>query len=233
MIRPARAVAVLIVEDHPLYRNALRQELEAVPGVLPVATSGSLEDAEEHLRGTGRHRPDLVLLDLHLPGLGGADGVRHVRAAGLPVLVLSAAAEPAGVLDAIAAGAAGYLTKNADGAEIATAVRTVAAGGTYISPTLASYLLVAARQDPGADRPQSDQAGLTERERSILGLVAAGETDRDIAAQLSISVSTVRSHLDRIRHKTGHRRRPDLTRLAFQTGIVPAPGAPDLPHRQG
>jgi DNA-binding NarL/FixJ family response regulator len=180
----------------------------------------------------------VVLLDLHLPGLSGAEGVARLHTAGLAILVLSAINDPPEVLDAIAAGAAGYLTKNADGTEIIIAVRTIATGGTYISPTLASFLLAASHSAPpgpapapgpeyaGAGTPSDtgghpDAAGLTERERAILGLVAAGETDRDIAAALCISVSTVRSHLDRIRHKTGRRRRPDLTRLAYQVGLAP------------
>jgi DNA-binding NarL/FixJ family response regulator len=250
---PVEGVAPLpavVIEDHPLYRRALLDELDAAHDFTVLGCCGSIEDFErEYLTsvagdGSGAVRPAVVLLDLHLPGLSGAEGVARLRAAGLPVLVLSAVDDPAEVLDVIAAGAAGYLTKNADGTEILTAVRTVATGGSYISPTLASYLLAAARATAGAaadrmadDPPiraardgavHPDAAGLTERERTILGLVAAGETDRDIAAELHISVSTVRSHLDRIRHKTGRRRRPDLTRLAYQSGLAPdeetAPG---------
>ena len=119
------------------------------------------------------------------------------------------------MVDAIAAGAAGYLTKSSEPEEITHAVQVVAEGGTYVSPTLASFLLQAARTDP-VDIPFA----LTEREKEILSLVASGERDADIAEQLYISIRTVRSHLDRIRDKTGRRRRADLTRLAIQEGIV-------------
>lgn len=97
-------------------------------------------------------------------------------------------------------------------------MRVVAEGGTYISPILASHLLAAC-----ADRRRTP-AALTGRERTIRGLVAAGETDRDLARELGISITTMRSHLDPIRAKTGRRRRPDLTRLAYEHGIPPASG---------
>lgn len=213
-------IGVAVIEDHPLYRKALLSELDGMTGVETVASAGSVEEFD-----VGSHRrPDVVILDLNLPGLGGTHAVLHLRAAGLPVLVVSAAASSSDVLDAVAAGAAGYLSKHADGTEVAAAVRSVGAGGTYISPTLASHLLTA-RADP-----LRTPVVLTERERTILGLVAAGETDRDIAAELGISIATVRSHLDRIRDKTGRRRRPDLTRLAYEHAITPAP---DSPRRLG
>jgi DNA-binding NarL/FixJ family response regulator len=145
--------------------------------------------------------------------------VRYLCARGLAVLVVSAAGGQDDVLDAVAAGASGYLTKDAEAAEITAAVAAVAKGGTYVSPALAAYLLRAARTEPKAV-----PWALTEREREILGLLASGDTDQDIAAQLYISVRTVRSHLERIRDKTGRRRRPDLTRLAIEQGIID--GAP-------
>ncbi len=127
------------------------------------------------------------------------------------MLVVSASNGRADVLDAIAAGASGYVTKGAEPSEIVTAVGVVARGGTYVSATLAAYLLRA-------------EIALTGREKEILRLVASGETDQAIAEKLTVSVRTVRSHLDRIRDKTGRRRRADLTRLAYERGIVsPSP----------
>ena len=158
----------------------------------------------------------MVLLDLQLPGLAGAEGVAHLHDRGLAVLVVSASGSEQAVLDALGAGANGYLTKDSEPAEILAAVKIVARGGTYVSPTLASYLLSAARG--GANRGRLD---LTNREREILALVAQGERDQDIAEHLYISLRTVHSHLDRIRDKTGSRRRPDLTRLAMERGIIP------------
>ena len=159
--------------------------------------------------------PAVVLLDLNLPGRGGAEGVQHVCEQGYIVLVISAAGTRSHVVEAIAAGASGYLTKNAESDEIVNAVKTVASGGTYISPTLAAYLLETAQR---ADGPRNLR--LSEREREVLALLAQGERDQDIAEQLYISIRTVRSHLERIRDKTGRRRRPDLTRLAVEQGIV-------------
>lgn len=201
-------ISVAIVDDHPVYRQGLAMVVDDADGLELVATAKSIEDFD----GLAPEA-DVVLLDLHLPGIEGSAGVAHVCALGYQALVLSAAGAPDDVVDAIAAGAAGYLTKDADSQEIERAVRAVAAGQTYVSPTLASYLLRASRSSPA---PYS----LTEREREVLSLVASGETDQDIAVELFISVSTVRSHLDRIRDKTGARRRADLTGLAYRLRIV-------------
>jgi DNA-binding NarL/FixJ family response regulator len=119
------------------------------------------------------------------------------------------------VLGAIGAGAKGYLTKDTDGAEIIRAVREVAAGNSYVTPTLASFLLNAS-----LGRSAGPKLVLSAREREVLSLVAAGEKDQDIAELLHISVRTVRSHLDRIRDKTGLRNRAQLTRYAIEQGIV-------------
>lgn len=202
---------VAIVEDHPIFRQGLAHMIEEAAE--PVEISGVYRSLEEFLA----HAPvriDLVLLDLHLPGLGGSEGVRAVRERGHHVLVVSASDSPDIVVAAIAAGAEGYLTKDADAPEIIRAVSVITAGGTYVSPTLASHLLAVER------RKGPTPLQLSDREREILALVAAGERDQDIAEQLFISISTVRSHLDRIRDKTGRRRRPDLTRLAAETGLT-------------
>jgi DNA-binding NarL/FixJ family response regulator len=201
-------ISVAIVDDHPVYRQGLAMAVEQADDLELAGDAGSIEAFDA--LGV---RPDVVLLDLHLPGVGGATGVAHVCDEGNRVLVVSAAGAPDDVIDAIAAGAAGYLTKEADAAEITRAVRTVASGGTYVSPTLASYLLKAERA--------TATPSLTARECEVLALVAAGETDRDIAEQLMIAKTTVHSHLDRIRDKTGARRRAELTNLAHRLGIAP------------
>ena len=116
-------------------------------------------------------------------------------------------------MDAIAAGACGYLTKSSEEEEVSKAIATIAPGGTHVLPVLAGYLLRDAHE-----QDRTSVCALTAREREILSLFADGETDADIAERLFISVSTVRSHLDRIRDKTGHRRRAELARLAFEHG---------------
>jgi DNA-binding NarL/FixJ family response regulator len=197
-------ITVAVVEDHPVFRNGLVHVIEAAPDLQLSAATRSVEE----LDARGGTDAEVVLLDLHLPGLGGVPAVAHLCDRGHTVLVVSASEAPADVVEAIAAGARGYLTKQTDEAEIARAIRAVAQGRTYVSATLASYLL----QTP---------IHITEREREILELVAGGETDQDIAELLQLSVRTIHSHLDRIRNKTGSRRRADLTRFALQRGIVP------------
>jgi DNA-binding NarL/FixJ family response regulator len=206
-------VPVCVVEDHPLYRAALVRALSEVDWIRAEVSAGSLEEFLAYRCPPGR----LVLLDLNLPGRHGCAAVVEVTGAGHRVLVVSAHSGPDEVLGAIAAGARGYLTKHAEADEIIRAVRTIATGGTYVSPTLASFLLDSAR-----GRDTRYQVPLSGREREVLSLLAAGERDQDIAAVLAISVRTVRSHLDRIREKTGRRRRPDLTRLAIEQGITAA-----------
>lgn len=202
---------VVIIEDHPVFRDGLARAVQSAPGLSLTMTYRSIEEFDAEPCAT-----DVAVLDLNLPGLGGAGGVQHVRAAGPRVLVLSASATQELVLDAMASGASGYLTKDAETEEIVRAIATVAAGSAYVSPTLAGFLLAAHRKTgpPGTE--------LTAREREVLSLVARGERDQDIAEDLFISIRTVRSHLDRIRDKTGRRRRPDLTRLALEQGIIVA-----------
>jgi DNA-binding NarL/FixJ family response regulator len=213
---PQAPVPVCVVEDHPLYRAALVRALSDADWIAVEVTAGSLEEFLAHRCEPGR----VVILDLKLPGMQDSAAVVSVTSAGHRVLVVSAHSEPAEVLGAIAAGARGYLTKDAEAEEILRAVRTIAAGGSYVSPTLASFLL-----DSSRGRDTRYRVPLSDRERQVLSLLAAGERDQDIADALAISVRTVRSHLDRIREKTGRRRRPDLTRLALEEGIA-------APHRE-
>jgi DNA-binding NarL/FixJ family response regulator len=201
----AGVTRVAIVEDHPVFRKGLTQVVEAAPGLELTGVARSVDELD-----TLRLSADaVVLLDLQLPGrLQGAAAVAHLVGHGHHVLVVSASEAPADVVQAIGAGARGYLSKQAEEAEILGAIQAVAQGGSCVSATLAAYLLRAPIR-------------ITEREREILELVAGGQTDQDIAEQLTISVRTVHSHLDRIRDKTGSRRRADLTRFAIQRGIIP------------
>lgn len=204
-------IRVAVVDDHPIFRAGMSRAIGAIPHCDLVGDAGSVEEVLALLDAG----VDVVVLDLGLPGLSGAAAVEHLCALGHRVLVVSASSAQGDVVAAIGAGAAGYLTKSAPPEEIVLAVETVHRGGTYVSPTLAAYLLQANRE-AGAE----PEFALTQREREILSLVASGERDADIAEQLFISVSTVGSHLDRIRDKTGRRRRAELTRLAIEQGLV-------------
>ena len=204
-------IRVGIIDDHPVFRQGLAHAVEEAEQLDLAMSAASVEEFD----GAQPGQLDVIVLDLGLPGMSGPDAVGHISATGARVLVVSATGAQRDVIDAIGAGASGYLTKSSEPAEITHAVEVVGGGGTYVSPTLAAFLLQANRNQR-ADNPHA----LTDREREILGLVASGERDSDIATQLFISIRTVRSHLDRIRDKTGQRRRADLTRLAIEEGIT-------------
>lgn len=204
-------IRVGVIEDHPLYRAAVARVLGEA-GDMEV---GAVVDSVPAFAAADQPPGSVVVLDLRLRGIAGSAAVRRVAGMGHHVLVLSAYARQDEVLGAVSAGARGYLSKDADGPDILRAVREVAAGETHVSPRLASHLL---------DSDRGARSVLSERERQVLSLVAAGERDADIAVAMDISVRTVRSYLERIRDKTGRRRRPELTRLAIEEGI--APGGP-------
>ena len=206
-----RSTRVGVIEDHPLYRAALVRLLDDAVDVELGAVAESVEQF------TGAHEPagSVVVLDLKLRGVTDAAAVAKVVAMGHRVLVVSGYATPADILGAIGAGALGYLSKHAAAEDILQAVRTIGTGGSYVSPELAGAALDSARH-----RSDNARLDLSERERQVLALVAAGERDQDIADEMAISVRTVRSYLDRIRDKTGLRRRTELTRLAIEEGFA-------------
>ncbi|GAA4256533.1 response regulator transcription factor [Dactylosporangium darangshiense] len=198
-------ITIAIVEDDPVTRLGLAAIVDNETGMTAVASVASVEELEaKHLTAV-----DVILLDLYLRSseFQGADAVKRLVERGHRVLVLSMSDEELAVQEAIGAGANGYLTKEAEPDEILRAARTVAGGKTYFSATVAGFLL-------------RDAARLTAREVQILRLVASGDTTPEIAAQLVISEKTVNRHLERIRDKTGARRRADLTRFAIERGIL-------------
>lgn len=205
-------VRVGVIEDHPLYRAAVARVLADAPDLELDAVAESVAQFAARRSGPG----GVVVLDLRLRGVRDAAAVMEVVALGHKVLVLSAHARDADVLGAMAAGARGYLSKESDGAEIVRAVREIAVGNSYVSPTLASAVLTASRRE----RNTGPVFELSERERQVLALLAAGARDQDIAEAMAISIRTVRSYLDRIRDKTGWRRRPELTRFAIEEGLA-------------
>ena len=218
MTGAGRTVRVAVVEDHPLYRAAVAGALAAAAGIEVALGCGSYEELRAALPGCA-DPVDVVLLDLALPGRSGVETVRELTGDGTAVLVLSACDSRREVVEVFAAGAKGYLVKSAEAAEIVAAVRTVARGDTHITPTLAPFLLWAVQRDPHA-------SALSGREREVLVLLARGHTDVQIAELLEIGPTTVRSHLDRVRDKTGARRRADLTRWAVAEGLVEATPPP-------
>ncbi len=208
---------VMVVDDHPMWRDGVARDL-AEAGFDVAATAG---DAAQALRILPATRPDLVVLDLQLPDSSGVDAIKQLTAAqpGIRVLVLSASGEQRDVLDAVKAGASGYLVKSAARDEFIDAVRRTAAGDAVFTPGLAGLVLgeyrrLASGPPAGADTPR-----LSERETEILRLVAKGLTYKQIAERLVISIRTVQNHVQNTLGKLQLHNRTELVRYAIETGL--------------
>lgn len=208
-------VTVMVVDDHPMWRDGVARDLgEAGFGV--VATADGLETARRRAAAT---RPDVVLMDMQLPDGTGAEATAAVLAASpeSTVLVLSASAEREDVLEAIKAGATGYLVKSASAAELVEAVRATAAGQAVFTPGLAGLVLGEYRRIAGA--PAADVPRLTDRETEVLRLVAKGLSAKQIATRLSLSHRTVENHVQATLRKLQLANRVELTRYAIERGL--------------
>jgi DNA-binding NarL/FixJ family response regulator len=218
-------VRVFVVDDHPLVRSGVRSELEGRVDV--VGTAG---DVDEALAGIATARPDVVLVDVHTPGGGGAELIRRVLAAPAPpsgseaapvprFLALSVSDAAEDVISVIRAGARGYLTKTVSGAELAEAIGRVAAGDAVFSPRLAGFVLDAfAGSLPLPSDPELDQ--LTARERDVLRLIARGYAYKEVARRLNLSVKTVETHVSSVLRKLQLSSRHELTRWATERRLV-------------
>jgi DNA-binding NarL/FixJ family response regulator len=210
----AHGPRVFLVDDHGMFRSGVKSELA---GELEIV--GEAEDVAPAITGIGEILPDVVLLDVHLPGGGGQQVVSAVKAEHPEVrfLALSASDAPEDVIAVIRAGARGYVTKTISGPDLVDAVRRVAAGDAVFSPRLAGFVLDAFAVMPGgADRPSFDAEldQLTTREREVLRLIARGYTYREVARELFISVKTVESHVSSVLRKLQLSTRHQLTKWA-------------------
>lgn len=205
-------IRILVVDDHPVVREGLIASLEDDPGFQVVGSAGS---AEEAVRLAAAQRPDIILLDLELPGMGGLEAIPHLAAAhaGARVLVLTAYDTDERVLGAIRSGAGGYLLKGASLEEIARAIRTVHGGESYLQPRIASKVVAHLH-------PSRRAASLTGREREVLRLVAAGRSNKQIARQLEITERTVKFHVTSIMNKLGADNRAQAVALAAERGLM-------------
>ncbi len=205
----------MVVDDHPMWREAVGRDL-AEAGFDVVATIG---EGAKALRIAGSVRPDVVVLDLQLPDLSGVELTRGLVAAhsGVRVLILSASGEHQDVLDAVKAGAAGYIVKSASRAELLDAVRRTADGDAVFSPGLAGLVLGEFRRL--AANPASDAPGLTDREVEILRMVGTGLSYRQIAERLVLSHRTVQNHVQNTLNKLHLHNRVDLVRYAIEHGL--------------
>jgi DNA-binding NarL/FixJ family response regulator len=203
---------VVIVDDHELFRAGVRSELDGLVDV--VGEAATVDDAVERIR---EQRPDVVLLDVHMPGGGGPEVLRRVAAA-LPAtrfLALSVSDDPEDVIAVIRAGARGYVTKTVSGAELADAVRRVHGGDAVFSPRLAGFVLDAfAGSLPERIDPELDL--LTAREREVLRYIARGYLYKEAALRLGISVKTVEAHVSAVLRKLQLSNRHELSRWAVE-----------------
>ncbi|MER7416241.1 response regulator transcription factor [Micromonospora peucetia] len=218
----------MVVDDHPMWREGVARDL-AEAGHVVVATSG---EGQQAVRVAAAARPDVVVLDLQLPDVSGVEVIRGLRAV-LPqvrVLMLSASGEQQSVLDAVKAGATGYLVKSAAPAEFLEAVRRTAAGEPVFTPGLAGLVLGEYRRlaaDPGGTGPAArrDARGvssaprLTDRETEVLRLVAKGMSYKQIAERLGLSHRTVQNHVQNTLGKLQLHNRVELTRYAIERGL--------------
>ncbi len=214
MSQPAQ-LTVVLADDHVVVRTGLRLLLEAEPGIEVVAEAGDVTAALEHVERT---RPDVLVLDLHMPGEPSLPAIPRLRelSPDTKVLVLTAQRDPSFAGEALRVGAAGYVPKEAAGSQLLEAIRVVAHDGTYLDPQLGARL---AATSPAVGRSSSE---LTERELEVLRLIARGRTNREMAERLFLSVRTVESHRARIQRKLGRSRRSDLVDYALERGLVEA-----------
>jgi DNA-binding NarL/FixJ family response regulator len=208
---------VLIVDDHPVFRDGLAGLLATVPG---VEIAGAVGTAEEALSAVRQAAPDVVLMDINLPGASGVEATRQTTqiSPATAVLVISMVDDDDSVYAAMAAGARGYVLKGATAAEITAALRTVASGGAVFGAGVASRLLARTPARLSAPARPSD---LTTREREVLDLLARGASNRQIARSLGLSLKTVQNHVSRILDKL---QAADRTQAALRArGISPSP----------
>jgi DNA-binding NarL/FixJ family response regulator len=209
------SVRVLIVDDHAVVRAGLRLLLEAEDGLEPVGEAGTARDAVFRARST---KPDVILLDVVMPDQTGLDVLPTLlhEHPDTKVLILSMQDDPQYVRQAFAAGASGYVLKEAADTEVVAAIREVARGGRYVHPELGARLVDA--ETAAARRAEEDP--LSDREREVLRLLALGHTNQEISKQLYISVRTAETHRAHIMQKLRLSSRAELVRYALEQGLL-------------
>jgi DNA-binding NarL/FixJ family response regulator len=230
-------IRVLVADDQALVREGLTTLLGAASELEPVAAA---RDGQEAVALCGEHRPDVVLMDLRMPNMDGVEATRQIRELypDTEVVVLTTHADEASILDALSAGARGYLTKDAGIAEIARAVQAAAAHQTLLDP-LVQQQLIASATGRGAAATRGSEAGglnpsthpgntppatlpdeLTPREAEVLALIAQGRSNREIAAELFVSEATVKTHINHLFSKIDARDRAQAVHYAYTHGLA-------------
>ena len=206
-------ITIVLADDHAVVRKGLRLLVEAEPGLRVLAEAGTVPDA---LRMARAHRPNVLVLDLNMPGGSGLDAIPTIleQAPSTAIVVLTMQNDPSFARRALQAGALGFVLKEAADDELLGAIRLAAEGETYLNPRLGARL---AAQPPEPAGPPDD---LSERELEVLKLIALGHTNAEIASQLYLSVRTVESHRAHIQQKTRRSSRAELVRYALEHGLV-------------
>ncbi|MFG2329658.1 response regulator [Streptomyces sp. NPDC048604] len=215
----AGPVRVLLVDDQPLIRTALRLVIEELPDVEVVGEAGT---GDEAVRLAAAERPDVVVMDVRMPGMDGIEATRRITASGgdARVLVLTTFDEDEYVYGALRAGASGFLVKDAGMDDILAAVRVVAAGDALIAPGVTRRLIKEFAGRPADPAPARPLTVVTEREREVLTLVGSGLTNSEIAERLVISVATAKTYVTRLLAKLDARDRVHLVIIAYEAGLV-------------
>jgi DNA-binding NarL/FixJ family response regulator len=208
---------VLIADDQPLMRAGFRAVLEAAGDIDVVAEAGS---GEEAIRAADEHAPDVVLMDIRMPGMNGIEATSRMPRR--RVLILTTFGLDEYIIDALRAGASGFMLKDAPTQELVRAVRSVAAGDAVLSPAVTRQLLdqVGRRLPAAVSRTPEALAPLTEREQEVLRMLAAGLSNAEIAAALVVSDATVKSHVSNLLGKLGLRDRVQAVIYAYETGLI-------------
>jgi DNA-binding NarL/FixJ family response regulator len=212
---------VVIADDQPMMRAGFKAVLEATGSIEVVAEAGT---GEEAVSAATEQAPDVVLMDIRMPGMDGIEATRR-----LPrqrVLILTTFGLDDYIIDALRAGASGFLLKDAPTQEVVAAVRAVAAGDAVLAPAVTRQLLdqVGRRLPPAVSRTREGEAELTERERQVLSMLAAGMSNGEISQALVLSEATVKTHVSNLLAKLGLRDRVQAVIYAYETGLI-APGA--------
>ncbi|MEV1318421.1 response regulator transcription factor [Micromonospora arborensis] len=215
-------IRVLIADDQALLRGSFRLLVDLTPDFTTVAEAGT---GAEAVALTGQHRPDVVLMDVRMPEMDGIEATRRICAdpatAGTRVIILTTFDLDEYVYGALRAGASGFLLKDTPPADLLTGIRVVAAGEGLLAPTVTRRLIdeFARRPEPARPLPRRLD-GVTEREREVLALIARGLSNSELAAHLSLSLATVKTHVGRLLTKLAVRDRAQLVIVAYETGLV-------------